>query len=229
MDEGPRSARALVVWLAGAAAARADETGPRSTPQCTDVAFSMLRAYRLARVFAPEDGAGSWLRLRIAARRAVHVVRCSNAMATGSILADCAAARRVHLCRCIYLPVPALAPLNRHEAGCPRKGGHISSEVGAASSFFIILCAPLFVSFLFFCAAAARPSIRVCGAGAPSPENREPWWSTHLPRGAGMVTQSQGGMPQLHIDFKNNPKKTIKKLIESKQVCAAGCPGRPAS
>lgn len=43
-----------------------------------------------------------------------------------------------------------------------------------------------------------------------------------------MVTQSQGGMPQLHIDFKNNPKKTIKKLIESKQVSAAGCPGHPA-
>lgn len=34
------------------------------------------------------------------------------------------------------------------------------------------------------------------------------------------VTQGQGGggTSQLHIDFKHNPKKTIKKLIESQQV-----------
>jgi hypothetical protein len=33
-----------------------------------------------------------------------------------------------------------------------------------------------------------------------------------------MVTQSVA--TQLHIDFKNNAKKTIKKLIDSKQVIA---------
>ena len=33
-----------------------------------------------------------------------------------------------------------------------------------------------------------------------------------------MVAQSSGSSSPLHADFKNNPKKTIKKLIEAKQV-----------